>query len=44
MDAKAYQSALAPLGVPVTIIPGVDHMGIVTRTEAIKAIVAAVAD
>ena len=44
MDAKAYQSALAPLGVPVTIIPGVDHMGIVNRPEAIKAIVAAMAD
>jgi len=44
MDAKAYQSALAPLGVPVTIIAHVDHMGIVTRTEAIKAIVAAMAD
>ena len=44
MDAKAYQRALAPLGVPVTIIAHVDHMGIVTRTEAIKAIVAAMAD
>jgi alpha-beta hydrolase superfamily lysophospholipase len=44
MDAKAYQSALAPLGVPVTIIAHVDHMGIVSRPEAIKAIVAAMAD
>ncbi len=44
MDAKAYQRTLKPLGVPVTIIPGVDHMGIVTRPEAIKAIVAEMAD
>jgi hypothetical protein len=28
----------------VTIIPGVDHMGIVYRPEAIKAIIAAVAE
>ena len=43
MDAAAYQRALPPLGVPVTILPGVDHMGIVYRPEAIKAIVAALA-
>jgi len=43
MDAAAYTRALPPLGVPVTIIPGVDHMGIVYRPEAIKAILAAFA-
>ena len=42
MDAEAYRRELPPLGAPVTIIPGVDHMGIVYRPEAIKAIVAAV--
>ena len=44
MDADAYRRELPPLGAPVTIIPGVDHMGIVYRPEAIKAIVAAVAE
>ena len=29
MDADAYQSAVAPLGVRVTLLPGVDHMGVV---------------
>jgi alpha-beta hydrolase superfamily lysophospholipase len=43
MDADAYQRALPPLGVPVTILPGVDHMGIVYKAEAIKAILAAMA-
>ena len=43
MDAAAYESALPPLGVPVTILPGVDHMGVCYRPEAIKAIVAALA-
>ena len=41
MNADAYGQALAPLGVPVTIVPGVDHMGIVYRDEAIRAILAA---
>jgi pimeloyl-ACP methyl ester carboxylesterase len=41
MDAEAYRRELPPLGAPVTVIPGVDHMGIVYRPEAIKAIVAA---
>ena len=41
MDAPAYARALSPLGVPVTIVPGIDHMGIVYRPEAIKAILAA---
>src|SRR5271166_404727 len=43
MDAQAYERVLAPLGVPVTILPSVNHMGIVYRPEAIKAIVAAMA-
>jgi len=44
MDADGYRRALPPLGVAVTILPGVDHMGIVYRPEAIKAILAAMAD
>jgi pimeloyl-ACP methyl ester carboxylesterase len=43
MDAEAYKRALPPLGVPVSILPGVDHMGIVYRPEATKAILAAMA-
>lgn len=43
MDAEAYRRALPPLGALVTILPGVDHMGIVYRAEAIKAILAAMA-
>ncbi len=42
MDATAYQRVLPPLGVAVTILPGVDHMGVVYRTAAIRATVAAV--
>jgi alpha-beta hydrolase superfamily lysophospholipase len=41
MDAPAYQRELPPLGVPVSILPGVDHMGVCWRPEALKAIVAA---
>jgi alpha-beta hydrolase superfamily lysophospholipase len=41
MDGPAYLRELPPLEVPVTILPGVDHMGIVWRPAAIKAIVAA---
>jgi alpha-beta hydrolase superfamily lysophospholipase len=41
MDAEAYQRAVAPLGVRVTILPGVDHMGIVYQPAALEAIVAA---
>ena len=41
MNADAYGPALSPLGVRVTIVPGVDHMGIVYRPEAIRAIRAA---
>ena len=41
MDAEAYRRVLPPLGARVTIVPGVDHMGVVYRPEAIKAILAA---
>ncbi len=41
MDAEAYRRVLTPLGVRVTLIPGVDHMGVCWRPEAIKAVVAA---
>jgi pimeloyl-ACP methyl ester carboxylesterase len=41
MDASAYQRVLPPLGVGVTLLPGVDHMGLCWRPQAIKAIVAA---
>ncbi len=41
MDAEAYQSFVAPLGPRVTLLPGVDHMGIVYKPAALEAIVAA---
>jgi alpha-beta hydrolase superfamily lysophospholipase len=41
MDAPAYQSVVAPLGVRVTLLPGVDHMGVVHQPVALAAIVAA---
>ena len=41
MDAEAYQRAVAPLGPRVTLLPGVDHMGIVYKPPALEAIVAA---
>jgi pimeloyl-ACP methyl ester carboxylesterase len=41
MDAEAYQRAVAPLGVRVTLLPGVDHMGIVYKPAALAAVVAA---
>jgi pimeloyl-ACP methyl ester carboxylesterase len=44
MDAEAYKRVLPPLGVTVTVLPGVDHMGIVYKAEAIKAILAAMAE
>jgi pimeloyl-ACP methyl ester carboxylesterase len=44
MDSEAYRRALPPLGVDLTILPGVNHMGTVYRPEAIKAILAAMAD
>jgi alpha-beta hydrolase superfamily lysophospholipase len=44
MDAEAYKRALPPLGVALTVLPGVDHIGIVYKTEAIKAMLAAMAE
>ena len=44
MDAEAYKRALPPLGVPLTILPGVDHIGIVYKDEALKAILAAMVE
>jgi len=44
MDAEAYRRELPPLGVAMTILPNVDHMGVVYRPEAIKAILAAIAE
>jgi len=41
MDAEAFARIVPPLGARVTIVPGVDHMGLCFRPEAIKAIVAA---
>ena len=44
MDAEAYKRALPPLGVAVMVLPGVDHMGVVYKAEAINAILAAMAE
>jgi pimeloyl-ACP methyl ester carboxylesterase len=44
MDADAYKRTLPPLGVQPTILPGVDHIGIVHRPEALKAILAVMAE
>jgi len=41
MDAPAYRRVLPPLGVRVTLLPGLGHMALCSRPEAIKAIVAA---
>jgi len=41
MDATAYGPTLAPLGVKVTLVPNVDHMGVVYKPEALATIVAA---
>ncbi len=38
MDAQAYHRELAPLGVDVRLIPGVDHMGVVYKPEALTAL------
>ena len=43
MDASAYQSVVAPLGVRVTLLPGVDHIGVVYKPAALRAVVEAVA-
>jgi hypothetical protein len=40
MDADGYKNAIAPLGMRVTILPEVDHIGLVYRPSALKAIVA----
>ena len=44
MDAEGYKRALPSLGVALTILPGVDHMGIVYKSEAIRAILAVMAE
>jgi alpha-beta hydrolase superfamily lysophospholipase len=41
MDAPTYQSVVALLGVRVTLLPGVNHMGVVHQPAALAAIVAA---
>lgn len=41
MDAEAYQRVVAPLGPRVTLLRGVDHMGIVYQPAALDAIVEA---
>ena len=41
MNAAAYRTALEPLGASVTVLPGVDHMGVVHKPAALDAIVAA---
>jgi pimeloyl-ACP methyl ester carboxylesterase len=40
MDAEGYRQAIAPLGMRVTILPDVTHIGIVYQPAALKAIVA----
>ena len=42
MDAAAFESELKPLGVAVTILPHVDHMGTVHDPAALSALVAAI--
>ena len=41
MNAPAYKTVLEPLGAKVTLLPGVNHMGIVYQPAALAAIVAA---
>ena len=41
MNAPAYRAALEPLGASVTILPGVDHMGIAYKPASLEAIVSA---
>ena len=43
MNAPAYRDAVEPLGAKVTLLPDVDHMGIVHRPAALAAILAAAA-
>ena len=42
MDAAAYQRVVPPLGPSVTLLPDVDHMGVVYAPAALAAMVAAV--
>ncbi len=42
MNTPAYGPALAPYGVPVEMVPGVGHMGVVYQPAALEKIVAAV--
>jgi len=41
MNAPVYGPTLSPFGVRVTLVPGVDHMGIVYQPAALEQIVAA---
>ena len=41
MDAEAFSRVLKPLGVRVTVVPDVDHMGLCWRPAATEAVVAA---
>jgi alpha-beta hydrolase superfamily lysophospholipase len=41
MNAPAYQDFVAPLGVNVALLPGVDHMGVVHQPAALAALVQA---
>ena len=41
MNAAAYKTAVEPLGAKVTLLPDVDHMGVVYQPAALAAIVAA---
>jgi alpha-beta hydrolase superfamily lysophospholipase len=41
MDAAAYPRVLGPLGVAVTLLPDIDHMGLCWRPEALQAVAAA---
>jgi hypothetical protein len=41
MDANAYRSVVAPLGVRVTLLPDADHMGVVYQPAALAAVAAA---
>jgi pimeloyl-ACP methyl ester carboxylesterase len=38
MDAPVYRGVVAPLGVRVTLLPGLDHMGVVHAPAALAAI------
>ena len=42
MNAPAYETEVKPLGVPVTLVSGVDHMGACYDPAALAAVVAAV--